>query len=105
MVLQLSDFHPGRRCHACHLSPMVIAMPTPELALEYACRLTRMDGPGMGQERTGDKREGFFPPEEVINSVAWCMMGNERAVVEGPKHGFQAREISLPPWDHEGGMQ
>jgi hypothetical protein len=38
---------------------MVIAMPTPELASEYAWRSMREDGPGMGQERTGDERVSF----------------------------------------------
>jgi len=51
-----SAFQPGSRRQACHLLPIVMPMPKPELVSEKASRSVRGTGPGMFLDREGELR-------------------------------------------------
>jgi hypothetical protein len=54
-----SLFHPGMSRHACQYFPTVIAMPTPELASEYALMSMMGVGFGIGHEMVCCCRRAF----------------------------------------------
>jgi len=96
-----SACQPGLRRQACHRSPMVMLMPTLELASEKAWKSWTCWRPERGMDGSGSVLRVYF--HQVISSgvVHGGGSGHEGVAAENSQHCLEVDEMGPTSWEND----